>query len=475
MVGTSSVFPRGNGDNFGVWWMCITDGPASVRNPRCRWSALGIVLCLLWPCRLPAQEPAAVQPLTLAQAIAKTLADQPSLLAAEGQVSEAAARTGVARAAEGFQVRTESRYTVASTVPSIQISSTGPPVQLGSKTTLLSTLSAVQPLLSGGRLQALVRQASDLTHAAEANRERARQQVVYTVSRAFLLLVAAQREGDVARQTLEAANAHLHAAQLRVEARAAAQFDLTRAQVDVNTARGQVISAETDRQIALDALRQALGVDQGNYQAVEENPPVPVLPPVELALRAAYANRPELRAFGFQLSANTAARDAARAARRPTINLVFNYQLATPSTPVQFTEWTIGLQTEVLWLDAGLTKANVRLADAQRTEILAARAELVNAISADVRDTHARLRAGADQLEVARAQVRDAEETMRIARVRYQGGVGTATEISDAQVTLAQARLGLVQAEINLEMARAELTYAIGTPVPTAPHREARR
>ena len=340
-------------------------------------------------------------------------------------------------------------------------------MQLGSKETWLTTFSAQQVIYSGGRLQAQVRQASDLAHAADATRQRTRQQVVYQATRAFQTLVAAQRQRGVAQQSLEAANAHLHDSQLRVEARAAAQFDVLRAQVDVDTAHQQVISADTDLQVAQDALLQALGLQNGNYTANETPPTVSALPPLDQILSQAYTNRPELHAFGFQLEAATAAIAAARHQRSPTISVGANYQIASPSSPIQFTEWTLALQAGLPRLDAGLTKAQVHEAEAQRRQTLAARAELLNSVTADVRDAYARLQSAVTQVQVASARVGEAEETMRIARVRYQGGVGTATEIADTQATLTQARQGLLLAQTNLAIARATLDYAAGTPAPS--------
>lgn len=62
------------------------------------------------------------------------------------------------------------------------------------------------------------------------------------------------------------------------------------------------------------------------------------------------------------------------------------------------------------------------------------------------------------------------EEMLRIANVRYQEGVGTATEIADAQTVLTRARQGLVQARVQTGIAEAELHLAVGsTTIPTNP------
>ncbi len=424
---------------------------------------LAAVVWFGWP--VAAQQ---TQPLTLAQAIETALAHHPALQTASGQLAEARARTEEARAGLGVQVNANARYSVVSTLPEIPLAPPLPSVTLGSRTSLLTTLSAQQTLFTGGRLHALVRQASNLARATEATGVRTRQQVVFQTTRAFQLLVAAQRGCGVAQQSLETANTHLRNAIVRFQAETAPRFDVLRAQVDVDTARQQVINAGVDQQVARDALLQAMGLTDGNYTAVETLLPAITLPPVEEALEQAYIRRPELRAFDFQLSAATEAITAARRARIPTLGIALNYQLTSPDTPVQTSGWTLMLQAALPLLDAGLTKARTRQTEAQRTQVLAARRALLTAVTAEVRDAYARMQAADAALEVANAQVELAQETMRIAVVRYQGGVSTAAEIADAQATLTRARQGLVTAQANLLITRAEFDFALGAPTTEA-------
>ena len=421
------------------------------------WLVLFFFLTPLW-----AQEGTAPRPLTLEDAVALALQHHPALREADSRT--AAARAGVDRAdaAHQVQVKVDSRYATVGDVPTLTAAG-GMPVVLGHDTTWLTTLAAQKVIYSGGRLEALIRQATSTARATDALQDRTRQQVAFGAERAFLLLVAAQREREVAQQALQTAEEHLAIARARYAARAAAQFDVLRAEVQVEEARQDVIRAESNLQVTHAALVQALGMPEGAFTVAEADlAPVPDLPALEDLQRQAGEARPEIRAFDWRVRAAESAISAARAERRPTLSLLADYQLVSPESPLQLTRWSAGIAVSLPILDGGAARARQREAMAQRDETQAAQDALRQAILAEVSQAYARVRSAHAQIVVARKRVEQSEETLRIANVRYQEGVGTATEIADAQTTLTRARQGLTRARAEAGITEAELRLATG-------------
>ncbi len=401
-------------------------------------------------------------PLTLHDAIALALRNNPQLCGVSGANVSAQARIDAAKAAEGIQVHLASTYSYTTAIPTFQLEPGAPAVPLEPASTLLSTLSAQQVVYSGGRLQALVREATDQATATAANGARTRQTVIYQTERTFELLVAAQQEHVVAVQTLTTAQAHLHDAQVRYQAGAAARYDVLRAQLDVDSASRQESTADADIKIARDALVQAIGLPQGDYTAVEVEPPILNIAPVETFIQEAYAHRPELRALNMQICAEAEAIKAACAQRLPTVTLNASYSSVVPESIVQVSGWTVGVGLLLPIWDSGLIHAQVCEAQGQYTQAVAAYNEMGVEIGAEVRDAYARYEEAAANIGVAREQVEVAQEAYRIAEVRFRAGVGTATENADAQSALLSARQALVQAQANLGIALSELEYAAG-------------
>ena len=253
--------------------------------------------------------------------------------------------------------------------------------------------------------------------------------------------------------------------------RAAAQFDVLRADVQVEEAQQEVIQAVGNIQAAQAALVQALGVNEGVFIAVgATTPTVAPLPTLEKLQQQAAAMRPELRAVDWQIRAAESAISAARAERRPTVSLLAEYQLVSPESPLLLTRWSVGIAMSLPLLDGGATRAKQQEATAQHEEIRATQEALHQAVVAEVTQSYAQLLSAQAQITVASKRVEQSEEMLRIANVRYQEGVGTATEIADAQTVLTRARQGLVQARVQTGIAEAELHLAVGsTTIPTNP------
>jgi outer membrane protein len=71
-------------------------------------------------------------------------------------------------------------------------------------------------------------------------------------------------------------------------------------------------------------------------------------------------------------------------------------------------------------------------------------------------------------LAAARDALTNAREQLRLAEGRYQVGVGSIIELSDAQVAATAAAAQQVQADYNVSAARAQLLRALGDARPYA-------
>ena len=74
-----------------------------------------------------------------------------------------------------------------------------------------------------------------------------------------------------------------------------------------------------------------------------------------------------------------------------------------------------------------------------------------------------KLKESHEATQASEAVVRDARESMRMTRERYEAGAATATDLLDAQTTLARAEYVLVEARWGYFSARAALDRAMGT------------
>jgi len=81
----------------------------------------------------------------------------------------------------------------------------------------------------------------------------------------------------------------------------------------------------------------------------------------------------------------------------------------------------------------------------------------------DIRLALENLRSSGEQVQTAREGLALADNELTQAQRRFQAGVGSSIEVTDAQTRLERARDNEIQALFNYGLARIELSTAMGT------------
>lgn len=79
----------------------------------------------------------------------------------------------------------------------------------------------------------------------------------------------------------------------------------------------------------------------------------------------------------------------------------------------------------------------------------------------EVENAFYNLNANRDNIKTANDALGTSEESLRLARLRFQAGAGTQTEVIDAQTELTTARGNLLNAIIDYNQSYAELQRAV--------------
>jgi outer membrane protein TolC len=110
----------------------------------------------------------------------------------------------------------------------------------------------------------------------------------------------------------------------------------------------------------------------------------------------------------------------------------------------------------------------VRGAERERDTLVAQRDQTRQAIAREVRSSLLNLTEAEARRSTAAANTDQAREALRIARVRYQSGVSTSVEVTDAELALTQAQTNQVNAEYDVLSARAAALRSLGQYSTTA-------
>jgi outer membrane protein TolC len=326
-------------------------------------------------------------------------------------------------------------------------------------------LSASYPLYAGGRIDGGLDVARLSLDAAEAGRERTRQEVVHEVLDAFSGAVLADANLRVAEDARETALANvvlvsdLHAAGLVVES------DLLQAKVRESEVEEMVVRTASAREIARAALNLTLGRDLGTpfslpRQVTTEETSVDAL---DALIDEALLNRPDLTAAEARARASEHAVRLARSGRRPEVGLEGRYEAnAEEFIGADGTNWSVLVGVRIPLFEGNDARAAVAGAEAGaraargRTELLRRSVEL------ETRSAYHNVDAARKSLEQSRGAVDLARESLRMVRDRYREGLTTLVELLDAETALTRARTREVAALRALLLSRAGLDLAVG-------------
>ncbi len=184
----------------------------------------------------------------------------------------------------------------------------------------------------------------------------------------------------------------------------------------------------------------------------------------DAVLREALQTRPEILQADTTIAAARKGILLARRSQLPTLGLAFNFQYtpdAAGFSPMT-TSWQAVAQVNLPLYEGGLARARVTQARADVATAETNRRQTVDLVTLDVRQAYLNLLEARNRVAVANQALGEAQESYRLARVRYNAGVSALVEVSDAQAALTQAESNQVSALYDYNNARARLDKAAG-------------
>lgn len=408
--------------------------------------------------------------LTLPECVDIALKHQPSIQAAQQNVIAGRSRETQARSRYYPQFTASSGYS--------EDRSLGGAFGESSTKSYVTSLQLDQMLYDFGRTGNSVDAARWNTRSLKRELDAAVQDVVLEVKQAYYSLLAAENLVAVAEKSLAQTESRLQQAQAFFRAGSKPRFEVTRAEVDVNTAKLNLITARNNVRISSIALNNAMGVPPGQETVIsEELPPIPPLPTLEQAEALALLNRPQMLRAAAEMEAAEARVRAERSNYFPTIaaNGVYNWANGTSEfggiagMPIAGdsevdinNSWNAGVILSVPLFEGWLTRGRVREARANHAAIAAQRDAIRQSVLLEVNQSYADMESARVRIEVMKSSLQKARESLELAQGRYEAGVGPFIEVTDAQLAAVQAETDFIQAQYDYRLSVARLFRAIG-------------
>jgi outer membrane protein TolC len=319
---------------------------------------------------------------------------------------------------------------------------------------------------SGAR-EAQLRAARARQGVSEEEARVAHQDLVLSVRKAFYGLAAALEGQRVANENRDRAADHLRLAEERKAAGAVPLADVVRARVAVAEADLAVVQARSLVQVARGGLNTAMGLPvetDVTIAAALGTGPTPAQIVLDQALQQAVQGRPELKAALNRIAAARQGVSGAQRAFGPKLRTEAGYGWRDSQWLPEDEEWQVGVAMEWPLFNG---KARMHRLARSKAELRREEAQTkyqVQRVREEVWSAYARLQAAFETVETQKVRLRDAEESERLARERYEVGAGIMTDLLDTQTALFRANASLVQTQWDYHTAQAEFQRSLGAP-----------
>ena len=328
-------------------------------------------------------------------------------------------------------------------------------------------VTANQLITDFGRTSNLV--ATSTLHS-QADDERAMAttaDILLAVDRSFYDALGTQAIRKVAEQTVAARQSVADQVGALAQSKLRSELDASFAEVDLAESKLLLLDAENSQKAALASLSAVLGYpDQKSFELVEEETALAAPPnDIELLIAEALARRPEVAALDLDARAAEKYHVAEKDLQLPNIRAL-GAAGGAPYRNDAISPWygAIGVNVEIPLFNGFLFQARAAESGLRARASRERLADLKNTVARDVRTSWLDAGAAYERVGVERRLLDQANRALDLARSRYELGLSSIVELSQAQLQQTRAQLGDTDARYRYRVAEATLRYEVGGP-----------
>lgn len=290
--------------------------------------------------------------------------------------------------------------------------------------------------------------------------------VAAEVARLYFLAKSLDRQLDVVISTQSWREEALKLQESRFKGGLANEMDVARARTELELARNDLAALERQRGNAENALAVICGEIPSNFHLAKTST-MPALPHVPAGLPSTLLQRrPDIRAAEQKMRQANAQIGVSKAAFFPTFSVNGTGGLESIGTFGFYDQrsriMTIGPSMSLPIFQGGRLRANLRSARASYEDTLAGYKQAILVALQEVEDSMLDASAYLKQAKSLDAAIAAAQETQRLAELRYQKGLASYFEVVDANRTVLSAKLLAAQVEGQRLMAGVAMLKALG-------------
>ena len=336
------------------------------------------------------------------------------------------------------------------------------------------SVMVTQPVFMGGAIIAYNKMADIGEDMMRNSADAQLQSTLYDIDKAYWQVVSLKHKKRLAESYLALVQKLDDDVQKMIDEGVATRSDGLTVDVKVNEAEMQVTQVNDGLVLSKMLLCQLCGLSLNEpiilaEEDLDELSADPVIPLVDT--EAAVNNRPEVRMLQNTVELSRQATNILKAANLPQVALVGGYTITNPNLLNGFEKkfggmWNIGVLVRVpIWNWGDVTykvrasKGATAIADLEMNEVR-------EKIALQISQSNYRMTEASKKLDMARANIKRAEENLRTATIGFSEGVIQPSTVIEAQTAWLQAQSQKIDAEIDVKLSLVNLQKAIGTLAP---------
>jgi outer membrane protein len=319
-----------------------------------------------------------------------------------------------------------------------------------------------------GRTTNLVSSANYAAKAENQNAVAAKEQILLAVNRAFYNALQATAVLTVAQQTVGERQTVANQVEALFKSKLKSELDFSFASVNLAQAKLLLLDAQNNENAAFATLSMVLGYPSlENFQLVAETGLAPPPGNVDDLISQAFSSRPEILSLQFQYESAKKFQTAERDLLFPSIRAmgavgdtpVGNPAVAPNPGALSNTYGAVGANIDIPLFNGFLYTARAREANLRAQATQERLRDMRNLISRDVRTSWLNANTAYQRLAVTQQLLQQANLALSLAQSRYNLGLGSIVELSQAQLQQTQAQISYAQAGYDYRLSLAVLTY----------------
>ncbi len=322
---------------------------------------------------------------------------------------------------------------------------------------------ATQLLYDFGKSSSSIDAAQYGLKAREIMTGRSKNQAALDFIIAYLDLLESKKLLTVATEEVTRYEAHKKDTETRYRAGVITKNEVLQVNVTLADSQQRLLTAENLRALRESKINSLLLKPLNDAVQPEE---IKASPATGLTLDEAWASAGDSRAVLKELDAAIAAKEqsvqSTQAEYLPTFYVSGGYEYLENKYLVHQDNWSAVVGVNINLFSGGASSSKIGMARAELRSLKLSREKLLDTIRLEVKSAYLDLQSADKKMEVTKTAVEQAEENLRLQRLRYKEGVGTATEVLDAVTLLTTAESNSWKSLYGFKRAEAVLLNAAG-------------